>query len=167
MKLLKLYIKFLKILKEKREGEVKMKRMLIGMGIIAGMVNTVIGSELKEYFDRIYPQVRQCVMQEMKSEDIYKPAIKIENKRDVIDYLKALDLPKGYYVVVDTTKFTASSICFLQLVFKEMGNNPQYYKPVEKIVVNIFSRKQDAIYLKDKLENSFNLKGKVDIFEIF
>lgn len=108
MKLLKLYIKFLKILKEKREGEVKMKRMLIGMGIIAGMVNTVIGSELKEYFDRIYPQVRQCVMQEMKSEDIYKPAIKIENKRDVIDYLKALDLPKGYYVVVDTTKFTST-----------------------------------------------------------
>lgn len=141
-----------------------MKRLVVGMLILT---KTVVAGELKEYFDRIYPQVRQCVLQEMRSDEIYKPVIKIENKRDVIDYLKALDLPRGYYVVVDTTNFTSKDICFLQLIFREMGNNPEYYKPVEKIVVNIFSRKQDAVYLRNELEKRINLKGKVDIYEIF
>ena len=131
------------------------------------IVNFAVGSELKAYYDRLYPHIRQCVLQEIDSQEIYKPVLQLKTKKDIENYLKALDLPKGYYVVIDTTPFSSKDVCFLELVIKQLGHSPKYYQPAEKIVVDVFQRKQDAVLLKKQLKNKLKLNREVSIFDIF
>lgn len=118
------------------------------------VLNSVNASEVKQYWDRFYNEIKQCVMDNVKSDTIYKPEIKPDDAIGLKSYLKALDY-SNYVVYIKTDKIKESDLCFIRYSLKELGYNPKYYKPAEILVVDQFQRKVDAQALKQKVENLF------------
>ena len=111
--------------------------------------------ELKKYWDRFYNEIKQCVMENVKSQTLYKPEIEPNDAIGLKSYLKALGY-ENYVVFLKTDKIKEPDLCFIRYVLKNMGYNPHYYSTAEILVVDTFQRKVDAESLKQKLLNMFN-----------
>ena len=108
-------------------------------------------TEIKQYWDEFYTQIRQCVLDAVYSETKQKPAIEIKNTMDLRVYLKAFDY-KGFVVFIDTQNITEPDVCFIRYLLNKMGYNPKYIKSTEILVATSFQRYVDAVALKTKLD---------------
>ena len=131
-----------------------MKRAMFTMFTALTVFNIAFASEIKQYWDRFYNEIKQCIMDNVKSETFYKPEIQPDDAIGLKSYLKALDY-SNYVVYIRTENIKESDLCFIRYSLKELGYNPKYYKPAEILVVDQFQRKVDAQALKQKVETLF------------
>lgn len=122
---------------------------------VAGLVsfvcfNTSKADEVKQYWDRFYNEIKQCVLHQVKSDTVYKPISKIENENDIRAYLRSLDY-KGYVVFINTKNLKEQDICFITFAMKSKSFSPVFYKPAEILFIAEFSRETDALALKEEL----------------
>ena len=129
-----------------------MKKTVIALSSLI-LSTASFSGELYQYWNKFYTHIRQCVSDEIKSSTVYSPNIPVEETSDLKAYLKALDY-NGYAEFINTKNLTSSDICYLKFITTEkLGYTPKYYKPVEILVVSSFSRKADALSLKEKLQS--------------
>jgi len=125
------------------------------------LIPTVSFAEpIKPYWDKFYTHIKECVLEEIKSSKSYKQDFKIETKQELRNYLKAVGLEHGFYVLIDTSEITSQDICFMRYLIIRSGNKVVYLKPIEKLVVGAFTRKQDALKFKKDVSADFKLEKK-------
>ncbi len=125
-------------------------------------------AELKQYWDTFYNEIKQCIIDNVKSQSIYKPEINPDDAIGLKSYLKALGYD-NYVVFIKTDSIKEPDLCYLRYVLKRFGYNPHYYRPAEILVVDTFQRQVDANALKQKLIQMFNKyvdKNKVYVFNL-
>lgn len=111
--------------------------LLVATPVFAG------DTELKAYWDRLFTEIRECVIQQQKTDTTYAPTKPIQNTSDLKIYLKALDY-RYNVVYIPTKDLTEQEVCYLLFRLKMDGYIPRYLKPAEIIVIGDFQREADA-----------------------
>lgn len=105
---------------------------------------------LKPYWNLFFEPIKQCVLQEMQSNNQDAPGMKIQDNSDMKAYLRALNYT-GYTVYINTENMPDNELCYLKFYLQTKGYYPHYYEPVEMLVVASFNREIDAEQLINKL----------------
>lgn len=130
----------------------KKVRVFLVAGLLAGATGNANADEVKQYWDRFFFEIKQCVVDGVKSDTTYKPIQELKNQSDIRVYLRSLNY-KNYVVYIDTKNITENDVCFLRYLLKTKGYSPVFYKSAELLVVSDFSRQVDADSLKDFLNS--------------
>ncbi|MGC8579407.1 MAG: hypothetical protein ACP5MB_05045 [bacterium] len=102
------------------------------------------------YWNTVYPQIASCVSQVIKER--LKPSTVDNDENSKDKYIASLGYGSGYYVMIDTSRYTTSDICYIDFTLRQLGYTPHYIEPVERLIVGVFQRKPDAESIADKLK---------------
>ena len=102
---------------------------------------------MQAYWNAVYPQIASCMKQVIDARKM--PYVKDESSKH---YIAGLGLGTGYYVMVDTSHYTTSDVCYIDYTARQIGYTPHYIEPVERLIIGIFAREPDAVSLADKLK---------------
>lgn len=116
----------------------------------------------KAYWDTLYENIKKCVLQEIEYAQL---GITPKTKEELRNFLLADNKRKGYYVIVDVSKYPSSDICYLQYFLSKNGNKGKYYIPAQIVLADIYSRMADAQVMKQKL-SSIVKPEDIEILEV-
>jgi hypothetical protein len=116
----------------------------------------------KAYWDTLYENIKKCVMQEVEYAQL---GITPKTKEELRNFLLADNKRKGYYVIVDVSKYPSSDVCYLQYFLNKNGNKGKYYIPSQIVLADIYSRITDAQIMKQKL-SSIVKPEDIEILEV-
>ncbi len=112
--------------------------------------------EIDTYWDFLYNHIRSCLEQAERNAKIYKPLSPVRSMEDLLNYLKALPLQPGYYILVDTSEITSSRVCYLEYIARKNGFSPVFLPAVDKLIYAIVNRKADAQLITKELQKIIN-----------
>jgi hypothetical protein len=116
----------------------------------------------RDYWDTLYENIRKCVMQEIEYAQL---GIVPKTKEEFKNFLLADNKRRGYYVIVDVSKYPSSDICYLQYFLNKNGNKGKYYIPSQIVLADIYSRITDAQVMKQKLSSIIKPEN-IEILEV-
>ncbi len=116
----------------------------------------------KAYWDTLYENIKKCVMQEIEYAQL---GIVPKTKEELRNFLLADNKRKGYYVIVNVSKYPSSDICYLQYFLNKNGNKGKYYIPSQIVLADIYSRVADAEIMKQKLSSTVKPED-IEILEV-
>jgi len=116
----------------------------------------------KAYWETLYEHIKKCVMQEVEYAQL---GITPKTKEELRNFLLADNKRKGYYVIVDVSKYPSSDICYLQYYLSKNGNKGKYYIASQIVLADIYSRTADAQIMKQKL-SSIVKPEDIEILEV-
>jgi len=122
---------------------------------VLGLVGLSFGGEIDQMWNYLYNQIAGCIRDEISSYS-KKPLFPIRTKEDLLLYLKSLDLPPGYYVVINAKWLTSPQVCYIRWKMRQMGYNSHFYAPANILVVAVVQRKADAIALVNEVKHFVN-----------
>lgn len=125
-----------------------MKKKAVITTLTALFAVSVSHADERTYWDTLYDNIKKCVMQEIEYAQL---GIVPKTKEDLRNFLLADNKRKGYYVIVDVSKYPSSDVCYLQYFLSKNGNKGKYYIPSQIVLVDIYSRTADAEVIKQKL----------------
>jgi hypothetical protein len=117
----------------------------------------VKAGEIDQMWNYLYNHIAGCINDEIYS-TTKTPIHPLKSKHDLLDYLKSLDLPPGYYVIVNTRWITSPQVCYIRWRMRQLGYNSRFYAPANILIVAIVKREADAIDLTNKLKTFVNPK---------
>jgi hypothetical protein len=127
-----------------------MKKNAVITALATLFIANMSHADEKAYWDTLYENIKKCVMQEIEYAQL---GITPKTKEELRNFLLADNKRKGYYVVVDVSKYPSSDICYLQYFLNKNGNKGKYYIPAQIVLADIYSRMADAQVMKQKLSS--------------
>jgi|GEM_PF-5466247 len=106
----------------------------------------------------LFRPIAQCVSELQKEPTAKSP-------EDKTKYLARHGYGTGYYVLIDTRRYTLDDICYLKYTMTKYGYNPMYLEPIDTMVGGIFRRKADAEALADWLKKDQGITAKIEYIE--
>ena len=106
----------------------------------------------------LFRPIAQCVSELQKEPTAKSP-------EDKTKYLARHGYGTGYYVLIDTRRYTLDDICYLKYTMTRYGYSPTYIEPIDTMVGGIFRRKADAVALADWLKKDQGIKAKIEYIE--
>jgi hypothetical protein len=106
----------------------------------------------------LFRPIAQCVSELQKEPTAKSP-------EDKTKYLARHGYGTGYYVLIDTKRYTLDDICYLKYTMTKYGYSPTYIEPIDTMVGGIFRRKADAEALADWLKKDQGIKAKIEYIE--
>jgi len=115
------------------------------------LTSSVFAGDIDTYWDFLYNHISSCLEQAERNAQIYKPIFPVKSREDLLNYLKALPLQPGYYILVDTSGITSSRVCYLEYISRKNGFSPLFLPAVDKLIYAVVSRKADAQLIVNEL----------------
>jgi len=88
-----------------------------------------------------------------------------KSPEDKTKYLARHGYGTGYYVLINTKRYTLDNICYLKYTMVEYGYNPTYIEPIDTVVGGVFRRKADAESLARWLKRDQVIDAKIMYIE--
>jgi hypothetical protein len=139
------------------------KRLIATASSLATLfIASISYADERAYWDTLYDNIKKCVMQEIEYAQL---GIVPKTKEDLRSFLLADNKRKGYYVIINVSKYPSSDICYLQYFLNKNGNKGKYYIPSQIVLADIYSRMADAEIMKQKLSGIVKAED-IEILEV-
>jgi len=119
------------------------------------LAGTAFSGEIDQMWNYLYNHIAGCIQDEVIS-SAKQPLYPLRTKEDLLNYLKSLDLPPGYYVLVNTKWLTSSQVCYIRWKMRQFGYNSHFYAPANILVVAVVQREADAIAISNQVKHFVN-----------
>jgi len=103
----------------------------------------------------LFRPIAQCVSELHKEPTAKSP-------EDKTKYLAQHGYGTGYYVLINTKRYTLDDICYLKYTMVKSGYSPMYLEPIDTMVGGIFRRKADAGALAHWLKKDQGIDAKIE-----
>jgi len=106
----------------------------------------------------LFRPIAQCVSDLQKEPTAKSP-------EDKTKYLAKHGYGTGYFVLINTKRYTLDDICYLKYNMTRYGYNPMYIEPIDTMVGGIFRRKADADALAHWLKRYQGISAKIEYIQ--
>jgi len=106
----------------------------------------------------LFRPIAQCVSDLQKEPTAKSP-------EDKTKYLAKHGYGTGYYVLINTKRYTLDDICYLKYTMTRYGYSPTYIEPIDTMVGGIFRRKADAEALAHWLKRYQGISAKIEYIQ--
>jgi hypothetical protein len=106
----------------------------------------------------LFRPIAQCVSDLQKDPTAKSP-------EDKTKYLAKHGYGTGYYVLINTKRYTLDDICYLKYNMTRYGYSPTYIEPIDTMVGGIFRRKADAEALASWLKKQQGIPAKIEYIQ--
>jgi len=137
------------------------KRLTFSFLTVASIFSLSHADE-KAYWDTLYENIKKCVLQEVEYAQL---GLTPKTKEELRNFLLADNKRKGYYVIINVSKYPSSDICYLQYFLNKNGNKGKYYISSQIVLADVYSRITDAQVMKQKL-SSIVKPEDIEILEV-
>jgi len=106
----------------------------------------------------LFRPIAQCVSNLQKEPTAVAP-------EDKTKYLARYGYGTGYFVLINTKRYTLDNICYLEYTMTKYGYKPMYIEPIDTLVGGIFRRKADAEALAKWLKKEQGIHANIEYIE--